>query len=98
MSLFASPKTHNVRLSLTDEGLELYASDPDKGEGKKVVPVEYTGPQVKAGYNYKYLLDVLGVIDGEDVSIEIIDTLSPTLVRDVTRDEVLFVVMPMRLN
>jgi DNA polymerase-3 subunit beta len=98
VSLFASPKTHNVRLSLTDEGLELYASDPDKGEGKKVVPVEYTGPQVKAGYNYKYLLDVLGVIDGEDVSIEIIDTLSPTLVRDVTRDEVLFVVMPMRLN
>ncbi len=98
VSLFASPKTHNVRLSLTEEGLELYASDPDKGEGKKVVPVEYDGPHVKAGYNYKYLLDVLGVIDGEDVSIEIIDTLSPTLVRDVTRDEVLFVVMPMRLN
>lgn len=97
VSLFASPKTHNVRLALSDEGLELYASDPDKGEGRKIVPVEYDGPPVKAGYNYRYLLDVLGVIDSEEVSIEIIDTLSPTLVRDASRDEMLFVVMPMRL-
>jgi DNA polymerase III sliding clamp (beta) subunit (PCNA family) len=31
------------------------------------------------------------------VSIEIIDTLSPTLVRDPNNDDVLFVIMPMRL-
>lgn len=97
VSLFASPKTHNVRLSLSEEGLELYATDPDRGEGLKTVPVEYNGPAVKAGYNYKYIQDVLGVVDGDEVTIEIIDTLSPTLIRDTTREEVLFVVMPMRL-
>ena len=97
VSLFANPKTNNVRLSLSDEGLELYATDPDRGEGLKTVPVEYSGPPVKAGYNYKYLLEVLGAVDGDEVSIEIIDTLSPTLVRDTQRDEALFVVMPMRL-
>lgn len=97
VSLFASPKTHNVRLSLSEDGLELYANDPDRGEGLKTVPVEYDGPSVKAGYNYKYIQDALGVIDGDEVTLEIIDTLSPTLLRDTTRDEVLFVVMPMRL-
>lgn len=97
VSLFANSKTSNVRLSLNEEGLELYATDPDRGEGKKIVPVDYNGPNVKAGYNYKYLLDVLGVVDGSEVSLEIVDTLSPTLVRDTTSDEVLFVVMPMRL-
>jgi DNA polymerase-3 subunit beta len=97
VSLFANPKTNNVRLSLSDDGLELYATDPDRGEGLKVVPVEYSGPPVKAGYNYKYLLDVLGAIDGEEVAVEIIDTLSPTLVRDTNSDDALFVVMPMRL-
>lgn len=97
VSLFASAKTSNVRLSLTEDGMELYASDPDKGEGKKVVPVEYDGLPVKAGYNYRYLLDVLNVLDGDEVSMEIIDTLSPTLVRDPSRAEMLFVVMPMRL-
>jgi DNA polymerase-3 subunit beta len=97
VSLFANPKTNNLRLSLTDEGLELYASDPERGEGKKVVPVDYDGPAVKAGYNYRYLMDVLGVIDGEDVTLEMIDTLSPTLLRDQNSDEALFVVMPMRL-
>lgn len=97
VSLFSNSKTHNVRLSLSEDGLELYATDPDRGEGLKLVPVEYHGTPVKAGYNFKYLMDVLNVIDGDEVSIEIIDTLSPTLVRDTTRDEMLFVVMPMRL-
>jgi DNA polymerase-3 subunit beta len=97
VSLFSNPKTHNVRLSLNENGLELYATDPDRGEGLKTVPVEYGGTPVKAGYNFKYLLDVLSVIDGDEVSVEIIDTLSPTLVRDTTREEMLFVVMPMRL-
>lgn len=97
VSLFASSKTNNARLTLSEDGLELYASDPDKGEGEKVVPVEYGGDSVKAGYNYRYLLDALNAIDGDEVSVEIIDTLSPTLVRDTERDELLFVIMPMRL-
>lgn len=97
VSLFASSKTHNVRLSLGDEGLELYASDPDRGEAKKAVPVDYDGQPVKAGFNFRYIKDVLGAIEGDAVSIEMIDTLSPTLIRDPERDEMLFVVMPMRL-
>ncbi|MBA2662242.1 MAG: DNA polymerase III subunit beta [Bradymonadaceae bacterium] len=97
VSLFASSKTYNVRLSLGPEGLQLYASDPDRGEATKTVPVEYSGPAVKAGYNFRYLLDVLNVLESDVVSVEIIDTLSPTLLRDVDRDEMLFVVMPMRL-
>jgi len=97
VSLFSNSKTSNVRLSLSETGLELYATDPDRGEGLKTVPVEYTGPAVKAGYNYKYLLEAINALDGDEVSIEIIDTLSPTLVRDTSREEMLFVVMPMRL-
>lgn len=97
VSLFASPKTHNLRLSLSEEGLELYASDPDRGEGRKTIPADYDGQPVKAGYNYRYLIDVLGVLDSDQVSLEIIDTLSPTLLRDPNSDEALFVVMPMRL-
>ncbi len=98
VSLFASSKTNNARLTLSKEGLELYASDPDKGEGEKMVPVEYQGEQpVKAGYNYRYVLDALNAIDGDEISLEIIDTLSPTLIRDTERDDMLFVIMPMRL-
>jgi DNA polymerase-3 subunit beta len=97
VSLFASSKTNNARLTLDEDGLELYASDPDKGEGQKVVPVDYDGDSVKAGYNYRYVLDALNAIDGDEISLEIIDTLSPTLIRDTERDELLFVIMPMRL-
>jgi DNA polymerase-3 subunit beta len=97
VSLFANSKTNNLRLTLQEDGLELYASDPDSGEGKKLIPADYGGDSVKAGYNYRYLQDAIGAIDGEEISIEIIDTLSPTIIRDPDREEMLFVVMPMRL-
>ena len=93
-----SEKHVNAIVRALKKASALYlATDPDRGEGKKVVPVQYSGPSVKAGYNYKYMLDVLGALDSTEVSLEIIDTLSPTLVRDVDSSEALFVVMPMRL-
>ena len=97
VSLFANPKTHNVRFSISPNGLEVYASDPDRGEGKKIVPVDYSGNPAQAAYNFRYMLDVLNVIDGDEVLLEMLDPLSPTLIRDASRDEMLFVVMPMRV-
>ncbi|MFT4704326.1 MAG: DNA polymerase-3 subunit beta [Bradymonadia bacterium] len=100
VSLFSSAKTHNITLKLEDSTLTVLAQDPDKGECEESIPVNYSGPAVKAGYNFKYLLDVLGVCASSAVSIEVIDTLSPTVVRELDGEDgedALFIVMPMRL-
>lgn len=100
VSLFASSRTGNVRLQLEDDTCTISAQDPDKGECEERVPIGYDGPSVRAGFNYRYLLDVLKVVDGDHVSIEVIDTLSPTILRELEGDdgdEALFIVMPMRL-
>ncbi len=100
VSLFSNSKTHNVTLQLEDGTCTISSQDPDKGECMEQIPVNYAGPSVKAGYNYRYLLDVLGVSDTEQMSLEIIDTVSPTVLHEVAGDqdeESLFIVMPMRL-
>ncbi len=100
VSLFSNTKTHNLRLALEDDTCTISAQDPDKGECEEKVPIIYTGPAVRAGFNYRYLLDVLQVVDGEQVSIEIIDTLSPTIVNELEGedgDQSIFIVMPMRI-
>lgn len=100
VSLFANSRTNNLTLTMEDGTCTISAQDPDKGECREQVPVNYSGPSAKAGYNYKFLLDVLGVLDTEQVAIEIIDTVSPTVIRDVAgepNEEALFIVMPMRL-
>lgn len=100
VSLFSNAKTHNITLQLEDGTCTVSSQDPDKGECVEQVPVNYTGASVKAGYNYRYLLDVLNVADTEQMSLEIIDTLSPTVLHEVAGEpdeESLFIVMPMRL-
>lgn len=100
VSLFANTKTYSLRLELEDEACVIRAQDPDKGECEERVDVSYTGAPVKAGYNYRYLLDVLTTVAGDEVSVEIVDTLSPTIIRELEGedgDDALFIVMPMRI-
>ena len=100
VSLFSNAKTNNVTLRLEEGTCTISAQDPEKGECEESVAVGYSGAAVKAGYNYRYLVDVLNVIDGNEVSVEIIDALSPTIVNEIDSEEgesCLFIVMPMRL-
>ncbi len=94
---FYSAKTGNTRLTLSEGTVELYTVDPEAGELNEPIPCEYSGSGVTAGFNYRYLLDVLNNIEGPDVIMELIDTESPTVVRDSARDDVLYIVMPMQL-
>ncbi|MEL6177779.1 MAG: DNA polymerase III subunit beta [Myxococcota bacterium] len=100
VSIVAPPRTGNIRVTFEEGQCEIFTQDAEQGEAKEVVSIDYDGTSVKAGYNYRYLLDVLNVIDGDQITMEIIDTLSPTLIRDATprpNCETLFVVMPMRI-
>src|SRR5690606_562930 len=94
---YYTAKTGNTRISLSDGTLEVYALAPEAGERNEPIPCSYGGSGVSAGFNYRYLLDVLGVIEGDDVVLELIDTESPTVIRDPGRAEALFIVMPMQL-
>jgi len=49
------------------------------------------------GFNVGYLLDVLGVIDGDQVQMSVIDSNSSTLLTPKGSNECRYVVMPMRL-
>lgn len=92
-----SSKTNNVRTTIEDGSVELYASDPDAGESRTPIDAETEGERVKAGFNVDYLADSLESFEDETVEIEIIDTLSPCLIREDSRPDETAVVMPMRL-
>ncbi|MCA9562316.1 MAG: DNA polymerase III subunit beta [Myxococcales bacterium] len=97
VSLFANPRTSNVSLSFDGDTLELLASDPDKGEGKETMPINYVGPKVQVGFNYRYLTEILSVLDEDQFRFQVTDAYSAALVLDGDRQDDLFLVMPMRL-
>ncbi len=63
------------------------------------MPVDYAGDPLKIGFNARYILEVLEVLQSKDVSLELADDLSPGVVRGTDEVDAGFtaVVMPMRI-
>lgn len=92
-----SAKSNIIRIVISDHQLSLLSNNPDAGEGVDVLDVDYQGPKLSVGFNYRYLLDVLGVLSDSNIRFEITDHFSPGVIRGEADDSSLFVIMPMRI-
>ncbi len=99
VSLLSTDKAHAVKLELAKGTLKVLSQNPDLGEAKEEVPVEYGGDPLKIGFNARYVLDVLQVLKSKDVAFELADDLSPGVLRGADEADRGFtaVVMPMRI-
>lgn len=95
--IVAPEKTATVRLDLTPESLKLTADNPDLGVAHQEIQVEYAGEPLTAGFNARYLIEVLEAIDTSKVFLEFQGELDPCVLRPVDGPEYLGVVMPMRI-
>jgi DNA polymerase-3 subunit beta len=99
VSLLSSERSRAVRLTLAPGKVDLAASSPDLGEARESLVAEYEGQSVEIGFNAQYILDFLGAVGGEAVSLELKDHESQGLFRPEgkTDTDYRYVVMPMRL-
>ena len=100
VSLAASDRTGGVKLAVSTNALRITSESPESGNGFDEVAVDYDGPEISVGFNARYLLDVLGAIDDEDVSLGLSGELDPAVVRPAEApdgDDYIAVVMPMRI-
>ena len=100
VSLAASDRTGGVKISLSKDTIRLSSESPESGDGFDEVPVEYTGPDISMGFNARYIVDVLSVIDSENFELGISGDLDPAVIRPSVDDgkaSYLAVVMPMRI-
>ncbi len=57
----------------------------------------YGAAPLEIGFNARYLLDIAGQLEGEEAKFFLADPGSPTMVRDTSNDNALYVLMPMRV-
>lgn len=96
-AVLTSNKTYIIKLEIQPGTVAVTTSNPDYGEGRDEVDVDYTGDGLVVGFNYTYLLDVLGVLKGDSVVMEMNDEFSPTIITSPSEPGALFVIMPMRV-
>ena len=96
-AILSNEKYRGVRLKLTKDSLDIVANNPEQEEAEEAVAVEYQGDSLEVGFNVSYLLDVLGVLSGEQVKLSLSDPNSSALLEESDAGDSLYVVMPMRL-
>jgi DNA polymerase-3 subunit beta len=96
-----SSETRGVRFTV-DGGvdgavLRVTSDNPELGEVREDLDVEYKGPAISVGFNPRYFTDVLTQMTSDRIRIELAGELDPAVVKPGATDDYLGVVMPMRI-
>ncbi len=96
-AILSHEKDRGIRLNIKPGVLTLQAHNPEQEEAEDQIEVGYTGEEIEIGFNVNYLLDALGAIDTDRVSIGLTDSNSSCLITAPGSNSARYVVMPMRL-
>ena len=94
--IMTSEKANSVKLAFTKNNLTITANSPEVGEAKESLAINYKGKEMAIAFNPRYVIDPLNALANEEVFLELIDELSPGVLK--INGPFLYVVMPMRLS
>jgi DNA polymerase-3 subunit beta len=100
VSTMASERVEGVKFSLRKNSVELSSYHQDFGDAKEEVEVVYEGPPIEIGFNARYLMEALNVIDTGEVVIELKDEGNPGIIKPLSSIEPsnqFCIIMPMRI-
>lgn len=90
-------RTRAIKLITAKNHIVLTTSSPDLGSALEELEAKYEHDALEVGYNFRYLLDILSEIKGENVKISFSDSSSPSVIHDTSDASAIYVLMPMRV-
>ena len=97
-SLFAKVGKNNlIKLNMNENIMEI-TSKSEEGNVREEVMITKEGKDLIIGFNSKYLIDSLKVIDDENISMLFNTPISPCLIRPLEGNEYEYLVLPVRIN
>jgi DNA polymerase III subunit beta len=103
VAIFANQSTHQIRFKISGKELVLSAEDIDfSNEAKERLTCSYEGEDMEIGFNSKFLLEMLGNTETEEVRLEMSAPNRAGILYPVNNDnkdeDILMLVMPVMLN
>jgi DNA polymerase-3 subunit beta len=99
VSLFSTERSKGIKFYIAKNEMRLFSSNPEIGEARDKVNIDYKGDDLEIGFNSQYLIDFLSTIKSERVRLELKDTNSSVLMKPEPEEEIkyLYILMPMKL-
>ncbi|MBS0456878.1 MAG: DNA polymerase III subunit beta [Proteobacteria bacterium] len=96
-AILSNEKYRGVKFEVSPGMLRLVAHNPEQEEAQEELEATTHVDGLAVGFNVTYLLDALGALRGETVTVALRDANSSALLREVEHDHCRHVVMPLRL-
>ena len=90
-------KSKAIKLTIENNKLNLSVESQSKGSAKEEIDISYSNEKVDIGVNSRYLLDICNEVDGDEIDVNLLDSISPAIILDKTDENLFFVLMPMRI-
>lgn len=99
VALLSTERSKGIKFFITKNELRLFSSNPEIGEARDRLGVDYAGQDLEIGFNSQYLLDFLNVVSSERIRFELKDDNSSALMLPESEEEMTFkyVLMPMKI-
>ena len=103
IAIYANKTTNQVVLDISDKSLTISAQDLDfSNEATEQMACTYEGGAMKIAFNAKFLVEMLGVLESDEVKMEFSTPSRAGILTPVEEDsndrEILMLVMPVMLN
>jgi DNA polymerase-3 subunit beta len=97
-SVFARDSSNVIKLKIDPKSIIMSANTKEVGDNVSEVDAKVTGGEGEIAFNYRYLIDVLGVLEAKDVNFEIIGPLNPGIFKAEKDQDFFHIIMPVRLQ
>jgi len=90
-------KSKAIKIFIESNKLLLNVDSSSRGSAVEEIDIDYEQDKVEIGFNSRYLIDICNEIDGEKITLKLLDSISPAIILDESDDNLFFVLMPMRI-
>ncbi len=97
INLFTEDIFHAIKFEVEDNQLILTSQNADFGSARDEIKVEYSGDPLSMGFNCRYFIDALQIMEGETIQASISSDDSPCLITSEDDEGFLSIIMPMKL-
>jgi DNA polymerase-3 subunit beta len=87
-----------VRVDPKKEGAEILSQSPELGEYRSFSPGKVKGEKVEVSFNYRFLVDGILNIKGDNLNFEINGADGPAALKPTSNQNFVYIVMPMKTD
>jgi DNA polymerase-3 subunit beta len=93
-----SSKLQEATLRLGQKQIEVFSANPEVGEYRTRLAAAINGKDIAMSFNWRYLLDGIQALEEEEIFFGCNQEASPALLRNKSRADFTYVVMPIRVT